>query len=135
MRDTPASSCRGGNSEVADQCAFARELSRGLFERGRYFGMGRHVLFVEMPHESHAQTAHAAFQICAEVAMRNCRAARIGSVVARQYVERQRRIAHRARHWPDMVEREREWKHAAPRHKAVRRFQANDAAIARGIAD
>ena len=68
------------------------------------------------------------------VAVRRGRAAGIERVVAGDHLQHQRVVGDGAGHRPDMVEREGEREDAAPRHQAVGRLQADDAAAARRIA-
>ena len=62
------------------------------------------------------------------------RTAGIGRIVAGDGIQQQRVVGHRAGQRPDMVEREGQRKHAAPRHQAIGRLQPDDAAGAGRIA-
>ena len=90
---------------------------------------------MEMPHEADAQVAHAAIQHAAEIAARCVGgAAGVGRVVPGDRIQQQRVVGHRAGHRPDMVQREGQREHAAPRHQPVGRLQPDDAAGAGRIA-
>ena len=120
---------------VAHHGAFALQYFDYLVQRRGNFRMGNLVGLVEVTHEADAQPAHAAVEIGAEIAVRNRRTARVLRIVSGEHVERQRDVAHRARHRPDMVERKRERKYAAPRHQPISRLEADHTASPRGIAN
>ena len=106
---------------------------RVLQRRGR-LRMRGHVGLVEMPHEADAQVAHAAVQHAAEIPRAAGRAAGIGRVVRRHRVQHQRVVRHRAGQRTDMVQREGQREHAAPRHQPVGRLQPDDPAGAGRVA-
>ena len=123
-----ANSVRRGQADGPHLSTLGLQDAGHVVERGGNLGMGRHVAFVEMANEADAQIAHPTVQHPTEAARRGRGTARVGRIVAGDRIQQQRVVGDGAGQRTDVVQSEGQRKDAPPRHQAIGRLQADDAA-------
>src|SRR6185312_9734328 len=122
-------------ADLADLCAEAAEEIGRRLDRRRHLRIAGDICCVEMPDDADAQPAYALAEGRAVIWHRLVGAGGVERVVSCDHLQHQRVVAHAARHRPDMVEREGEWKNAAPADATIGGLHPGNPALRGGIAD